>query len=53
MKKLLAFTFLAFSLSSCNNEPNTLMSPCVGAKGSPCERTPINIDHPEAYPSKA
>jgi hypothetical protein len=42
MKKLIVLSFSLLALTSCNKEPENLMSPCVGAKGSPCERTPIN-----------
>jgi hypothetical protein len=31
-------------LVSCGGEPEDLLSPCVGAAGSPCDnRTPLNI----------
>jgi hypothetical protein len=43
MKNLFFVAALVSALSSCgNNEPENLMSPCVGKEGSPCVRTPIN-----------
>lgn len=43
MKKLLLAILLLPLLSACGDrEPENLMSPCVGAKGSPCDRIPIN-----------
>jgi hypothetical protein len=28
--------------SACSNPQTDLLSPCVGAEGSPCERRPVN-----------
>jgi len=42
--KFLVFGFAAIILSSCSGEePESLMSPCVGADNSPCgEKRPAN-----------
>ncbi len=42
MKKFLVLISLII-LSSCNREPPTLKSPCVGAEGSPCVKRPANM----------
>ncbi len=43
MKKLLSIIFISLLVSSCNNEPETLKSPCVGGEGSPCVKRPANM----------
>ncbi len=43
MKKLLITFLFCVIATSCDKEPETLKSPCVGAKGSPCgDRIPVN-----------
>lgn len=31
-------------LPACSNSTEDLKSPCVGGKGSPCDRRPVNGD---------
>lgn len=38
MKKLLLVAMTLCTLASCAPKQEDLMSPCVGAKGSPCDR---------------
>lgn len=43
MKIITALLFSALLISACSNPVPELKSPCVGAKGSPCEhRSPSN-----------
>ena len=42
MKNLVLIALIGIAVTSCSKEPENLMSPCVGAKGSPCDRTPVN-----------
>ena len=43
MKKLFTVFLLCSLASACSdNEPENLMSPCVGKSGSPCDRVPLN-----------
>jgi len=42
MKNLFFISVMALAVSACNKEPENLMTPCVGAKGSPCAKTPLN-----------
>lgn len=43
MKKFLVILLLASATVSCSSkEPESLMSPCVGKSGSPCDRIPLN-----------
>jgi len=41
MKSLILATMLAAVLAGCAG-PTTLKSPCAGAAGSPCDRTPLS-----------
>ncbi len=47
MKNIFFAVLIGFTLAGCNKEPENLMSPCVGAAGSPCDRTPVNHHIPQ------
>lgn len=42
MRVVLCMVLMVASLSACSNAVPDLVSPCVGAEGSPCERRPVN-----------
>jgi hypothetical protein len=43
MKKYFVIIAMCFAVNACSdNEPENLMSPCVGANGSPCDHLPLN-----------
>lgn len=41
MRTVLILTAVLLA-SACSNKQPDLLSPCVGAEGSPCERRPVN-----------
>ena len=43
MKSLILATIVAAVLAGCAG-PTTLKSPCAGAAGSPCDRTPLSSE---------
>ena len=47
MKNIFFALIIGLTLTGCNKEPENLMSPCVGAEGSPCDRTPVNPIAPQ------
>lgn len=50
MRILTIAILLSFGLLAGCATPSTLKSPCVGAPGSPCDRSPLP-DHPIELPA--
>ena len=42
MMRIIILIMLTLFVTSCVTEHKALKSPCVGTKGSPCDRQPIN-----------
>ncbi|MGE0754229.1 MAG: hypothetical protein AB7L92_03615 [Alphaproteobacteria bacterium] len=42
MKKAILAGIALMLLTGCSNKIQDLKSPCVGDKGSPCDRRPVN-----------
>jgi len=42
MSKVILISVALLLLAACSNSQPDLMSPCVGAEGSPCDRRPVN-----------